>query len=306
MSETSFTGDLSGGVYDRGYRPYEGPRGGRREATLALYRASLRRAIGLRRPWRQKLMPALLLAVAAVPAVVNVGVAYLTRNTPASEVQFITYREYLGVSSALLLFVALVAPDVVSPDRRQRVLPIIFSRPLTGRDYAVAKIGAIFTCVFLFAWLPQMVLFVGQMLVSDRALDYLTSNSGVLWKVPLAAAALALFYSVIGVAVASLTGRRIVAGATILGITLVTSTISAIIVNADSRGFPNSEGHAAALLNVLALPLHVRDLIFLGHIDSGSRLSGVAAGGLLAFLLFSAWIVGGITVILNRYRSADA
>ena len=48
----------TGAVYDRGYRPYDGPRGGRRAAGRALFRASLRRALGLRRPWRQK-VPAL-------------------------------------------------------------------------------------------------------------------------------------------------------------------------------------------------------------------------------------------------------
>mgnify|MGYP006201562501 CR=1 FL=1 len=52
----------TGAVYDRGYRPYDGPRGGRRAATMALFRTSLRRAIGLRRPWRQKVAPAVLLA----------------------------------------------------------------------------------------------------------------------------------------------------------------------------------------------------------------------------------------------------
>ena len=44
----------AGAVYDRGYRPYDGPRGGRRASTFALYKASIRRALGLRRPWRQK------------------------------------------------------------------------------------------------------------------------------------------------------------------------------------------------------------------------------------------------------------
>lgn len=295
-----------GAVYDRGYRPYEGPRGGRWAALAALYRTSLRRAIGLRRPWRQKVMPALLLGVTAVPAVVNVGVAYITRNTPASDIQIITYREYVGVSSALLLFVALIAPDVVCPDRRQRVLPLIFARPLTGTDYGLAKVGAIFTCVFAFSWLPQVVLFVGQMLVSDRALDYFTSHTDVLWKVPLAVSGLALFYAVLGVAVASLTSRRVVAGAAILGITLVSSTVSGILVRADGGGARFGDGHWAALLNVLALPLHVRDLIFLGHIGDDSRLSGVSGGGVLAVVAYGAVVAAGTAVVLARYRSAEA
>ena len=295
------TAASTGAVYDRGYRPYEGRRGGRRAAAAALYRTSLRRAIGLRRPWRQKVAPAALLAIAAVPAVVNVGVGYLTRDTPAEGFEFITYREYLGVSSALLLFVALVAPDIVCPDRRQRVLPLIFARPLTGRDYALAKVGAIFTCVFAFSFLPQVVLYVGQMLVSDGALDYLSDNTAVLWQVPVAAALLSLFYAVLGVAVASLTGRRIVAGASILGITLVSSTVSAILAGAEEG---RDQSHPAALLNVLALPLRVRDLVFLGRMHEESPLSGVTAGGLLAVLAYAAVVVACVAVLLARYRSA--
>ena len=47
----------------------------------ALWRASVRRALGIRRSWRQKLFPWLLLAVVSVPAIVNVGIAYVTRDT---------------------------------------------------------------------------------------------------------------------------------------------------------------------------------------------------------------------------------
>ena len=101
-----------GAVYDRGYRPYEGKRGRRGAATLALYKASVRRALGLRRSWRQKVAPFVLLAVVTIPAIVNVGIAYVTRNDVFTNgrvrIEIITYREYVGVSSALLLFVALI------------------------------------------------------------------------------------------------------------------------------------------------------------------------------------------------------
>lgn len=296
----------AGAVYDRGYRPYDGPRGGRWAPPAALYRTSLRRALGLRRPWRQKLMPAVLLGVAAVPAVINVGIGYVTRGTAASDFEIITYRDYVGVSSALLLFVALVAPDVVCPDRRQRVLPLIFARPLTGPDYAMAKVGAIATCVFAFSFLPQVVLFVGQMLVSDGALDYLSENAAVLWQVPVAVAVLSVFYAVVGVAVASLTTRRVVAGAAILGITLVTSAVSGILVEVNGGDEPGFEGSPAALLDILGLPLQVRDLVFLGRLHEGSSLSGVPGGGAMALAAYAAVLVVGTVVILRRYRSAEA
>jgi ABC-2 type transport system permease protein len=290
---------LAGAVYDRGYRPYTGPRGGRREATWALWRLSVRRALGLRRSWRQKVFPWTLLAITTIPAVINVGIGYAIRNDPLEipDFEFITYREYVGVSTALLLFVALTAPDVVCPDRQQRVLPLLFSRPLTGRDYVTAKVGAIAFIVFGFGFLPQVVLFVGQMLVSDGALDYFTDNAEVLWQVPVAVAILAIYYAAVGVALASLTDRRIVGGVAILGVALVTSVVAAIIIEAAGDG-----GTPLAVVNVLALPLDLRDLVFLGHLSEDSGLSGVSGGGVLAVLAYLLVLGSAIAVLQRRYR----
>lgn len=293
-----------GAVYDRGYRPYEGRRGGRREAVLALWRASMRRALGIRRPWRQKVAPWTLLAVATVPAVINVGVGYVTRNTPAEGFEFITYREYVGVSTALLLFVALTAPDVLCPDRRQRVLPVIFARPLTGPDYVLAKLAAITAIVFAFGFLPQVVLFVGQMLVTeDGALDYLVDNADVLWQVPVAVALLAVYYAAVGLALSSLTARRIVAGASLIGLLLVTSAVAGILAGGEDE---LGEGSAAALINLLAVPVYVRDLVFLGELAFDSPLSGVAGGGALAVVVYLGVLAVAVGTLVQRYRWVEA
>ena len=288
-----------GAVYDRGYRPYQGPRGLRGAATLALYKASMRRALGLRRAWRQKTAPFLLLGVVTIPAIVNVGIGYVTRDTTLQDrIEIITYRDYVGVSSALLLFVALVAPDVMCPDRRQRVLPLMFARPLVGTDYAVAKAGAIATILFAFSFVPQIILFVGNMLVSDSALDYFSGHLDVVWKVPLAVVILSVYYAVIGCAIASLTDRRIVAGAAVIGLFLLTSISSGIIVG----DWSTEGGSIAALINVLGLPLYLRDLIFLGRIDSDSPLNGVTNGGLLAVAAYLVVLLGSTVVLWWRYR----
>ena len=299
MSTLDAAGGGSGGaVYDRGYRPYEGRRGRRGAATFALFKASVRRALGIRRSWRQKVAPFSLLAVVTLPAIVNIGVGYVTRDQLADRIEIITYRDYVGVSSALLLFIAIVAPDVVCPDRRQRVLPLMFARPLVGIDYVAAKVGAIVAILFAFSFIPQVILFVGNMLVSDSALDYFTGHLDILWKVPLAVLVLAVHYAVIGVAIASLTDRRIVAGASVIGLFLVTSIASGVLVGE----FEPGEGSAAALINVLALPLYLRDVIFLGGIDRRSPLGGVANGGLFAFAEFLAVVAIGLTVLWRRYR----
>jgi len=289
-----------GAIYDRGYRPYEGERGQRGAATYALFKASVRRALGIRRSWRQKVAPFVLLGVVTIPAIINVGIGYITRDEPLLDrVDIITYRDYVGVSSALLLFVAIVAPDVMCPDRRQHVLPLMFARPMTGVDYVVAKVGAIGAILFAFSFIPQVVLFVGNMLVSDSALDYLTGHLDILWKVPAAVALLAVYFAVVGVAISSLTDRRIVAGASIIGLFLVTSIASGIIVGDD---FEFGGGSAAALLNLFAMPLYLRDVVFLGEIDPESPLNGVDDGGLLAAATYAAVVIAGIAVLLRRYR----
>jgi ABC-2 type transport system permease protein len=289
----------TGAVYDRGYRPYDGPRGGRGAARLALYKASVRRAIGLRRSWRQKFLPLGLLAVVTVPAAVNVGIGFATRNSPLRGFEFFGFREYVGVSSSLLLFVAVCAPDVLCPDRRQRVLPVIFARPLTGADYALAKLGAIGSIIFAFSFLPQVLLFVGQMLVSGSALQYTRDHAAILWQVPVAVAALALYYAALGLALASLTSRRIVAGASILGLTLVSSVVAGILHEAAAGG------GWASLINLLRLPLYVRDLVFLGHVDIASPLSGVAGGGALALAAYVVIVGVCLGVLFWRYQWAE-
>lgn len=292
MTVTSATGR----VYDRGYRPYDGELGGRSAARLALFRASVRRALGIRRSWRQKLFPWVLLAIATVPAIVNVGVAYLTRDRFAETIEIITYREYVGVSTALLVFVGLTAPDVICPDRRNRVLPLLFSRPLTGSDYVAAKVGAVTAIVFAFGLLPQVVLFVGQMLVSDAALDYLTDNAAVLWQVPVAVAALAVYYASLAVAIASFATRRIVAAAALLLVLLVTSVTAAILTEGRSSGTP------WAAVNLLNNPLQIRDLVFEGRIMPDSDLAGVAGGGALAVAVYVAVVGTSLGTLLWRYR----
>jgi ABC-2 type transport system permease protein len=284
-----------GQVYDRGYRPYEGKRGGRAAVVRALWIASMRRALGLRRSWRQKLLPWGLLVVVSIPAIVAVGIAYVTRNT-GREFRFITYQEYVGVSTALLLFVAITAPDIMCPDRRQRVLPLILSRPLTGLDYVFAKVSAIFTIVFAFGFLPQVVLFVGRMLVSDSALDYFKGHLDILWKVPLAVAVVAVYYALLGTAAAALTTRRVVAAVTFLGTLLVSTVLAHAVVENDNQR------SLLTLLNLLALPLHLRDVIFEGHVSTGSPLSGEPAAALLALVVYLAVIAICAGVLAYRYR----
>lgn len=309
---TMTAGSTAGGaVYDRGYRPYVGPRGGRGHARWALFRLTVRRAVGLRRSWRQKVMPWFLLALATVPAMINVGIKFATRDEPAGEVdiEFISYRDYFEVTFLLMvLFLALAAPDAVCPDRRQKTLSLMFSRPLTGVDYALAKVGAMAAVIFAFALFPQVVLFVGQAAVhEDGVSDYVGDTAEVLWQVPLAAVVLAVYFAAIGVAMSSLSGRRLVAGVAILGSWMITALTASIVVFANAQETTNGElgrdeGSVFALMDFFSMPLFLRDVIFLGHVDPGSALGGVTDGGSMALLLYLGVLAMASLVLLGRYR----
>lgn len=302
MSARSLPG---GAVYDRGYRPYEGQRGGRGASRAALVRLSIRRALGLRRSWRQKVLPWSLLGIATIPAVINVGVKYITRNTPAAGVDVITFRDYVGVSTTLLLFIAVTAPDMVCPDRRNRVLPLIFSRPLTGNDYILAKVGALTAILFGFGFLPQVVLFVGQMLVVEEgALDFLKENAEVLWQVPVAIALFSLYWATLALALSATTTRRIVGGVALLATVFVSGTVSSILVSAGGADVENlfENGSLWGLLNVLEIPLRITDLVFLGHVDPTSLVGGAEGAGLGVILVYLAVVAGSLGYLVHRYR----
>jgi hypothetical protein len=120
--------------------------------------------------------------------------------------------------------------------------------------------------------------------------------------VPLAVLVLAVYYGAVGVAVSSLTSRRIVAGVAILALALVPSVVTGILLN---NGHRDGTG-AVAVLNLLALPLHLRDLIFLGHTDPEGPLAGVAYGGLLAVIVYAIVLVAAFVILFTRYRQPDA
>jgi ABC-2 type transport system permease protein len=292
-----------GAVYDRGYRPYDGRRGGQGAARSALVRLSLRRALGIRRNWRQKVFPWALVSLATLPAVINVAVSYANRNLPFAEQEFVTHREYIEVSALLLLFVAATAPDLVCPDRRQRVTSLIFARPLTGDDYVLAKVGAMALLVFGFAFAPQVVLFFGQMLVSsDGALDYFQDNAGALWQVPVTVALMALLFAALGTAIAAATTRRVVGSVAILATWLVTATVASV-----ASGFEDDSGGPRpswwALTDVFALPLHLRDLVFLGHADPAGQLAGIEGGPAGAVAVYVVVVLASLAYLRWRYRT---
>ena len=68
-----------------------------------------------------------------------------------------------------MLFCAAQAPELFGRDQRYGVLPLYFSRALTRTDYAVARIGGLMLALLLVDLVPQLILFVGRVLVGERS-----------------------------------------------------------------------------------------------------------------------------------------
>jgi hypothetical protein len=129
--------------------------------------------------------------------------------------------------------------------------------------------------------------------------------------VPLAVAVLAIYCASVSLAIASFTTRRIIAAAALLIVLLTSSVFSAILSGEAQEGAVEAgelqvEGSAWGAANLLALPLHVRDLIFEGELVEGSRLAGVEGGGLIAVTVYLAVVGAALGTLLWRYRWVEA
>jgi hypothetical protein len=90
-----------------------------------------------------------------------------------------------------------------------------------------------------------------------------------------------------------------VAGASVFGLTIISSVVAGILDSADALG------GRGPLFNLLALPLLVRDLVFEGHLHDGGPLSGVPGAGATGLAAYFAVLAVSVGVLLWRYRWAE-
>jgi ABC-2 type transport system permease protein len=219
-----------GVIHDRGYRRYDGPRLGRLQIVRALLWHSFRSALGIGRGAKAKILPVIAFVTMSLPALVN-AVAVNRGNA-----QVVTYESYLFPLRVIVLtvFVAVQAPEMVSRDLRSRVLPLYFSRPMRRGDYPLAKYLAFTAACLLLIELPLLLLYLGTIV---------SSKSGAVWpntRGLLAGLAIglmwALLVSAIGLALASLTGRRAYATGVVAIFFFLTFILSQIINQIAGQG----------------------------------------------------------------------
>lgn len=304
-------GTQAGVIHDLGYRHYTGPRLGRLAIARALFAHSLRSAFGLGRGAKAKIVPFALFILMCLPAVVN---AIIVARTPG-HVRQIDYDSYVFQLRTLIMiiFVAVQAPEMVSRDLRNHVLPLYASRPMRRLDYPAAKFAAFCAACLAILDIPLVLLYVGTIVSASGASDVWSETKdlaagllvGLMWAVVLAA---------LGLAFASLTGRRAYATGAI-AIYFFLTLILALILRSIPTSGPTSGPPGGAILNA---PLGAR---LAGLINPftlfegirqwlGSRAQspipppGSVGFGYLAMAV--ALLAAGLGVLVVKYRKAGA
>jgi len=282
-------------IFDLGYRSYEGgrERPARAIATLAAFTA--RRVLGLGRGGRHKVLPAITLAIAFLPALVSVAFAVILEDLPVDDL--ISYGDYAFITgSALALFTSLIAPEALCPDRRSGLLGLYLAGPLDRNRYLVAKGVAVFAVMLLITVGPLFFMFTAFTVAGHGPAA--GETPGLLLRILASGGTTALLYASLSMAVSSFTTRR--AAAAVATVLLLFVPVSVVRSAIESAGAPNA-------LDLLSFPFAVADLsyrIFGETPDDDAPVrelsTGVVAGGVAAAIL------AGFLVCWLRYRRLEA
>jgi ABC-2 type transport system permease protein len=263
-------------IVDRGYRRYEGRRTGRAGAFRALVAHSMQRALGLRRPANQKILPAIAVFIAYVPAIVFVGLSVLIKDTLLANANLVpTYGDYYSfISAAIVVFSAFVAPELLCTDRRTGMLGLYLASPLTRNSYLAAKA------------------------VSVVSLDGPAQLLRLIGEVLLGGAVVALLQSSLSLAVSSTTTRKAAASAGVILILLASTAISdALVKGADASP-------ELFCLNLLQMPFELVRRIF-GETSPDATIAAIPNSTLVAAYVGWTVVFAGFTWLRYRRVAVD-
>jgi ABC-2 type transport system permease protein len=278
-------------IHDLGYQRYAGARLGRWYATRSLYEHSLRAAFGLGRGAKAKLFP---WTVAGLVGLVAVVITAIQSQSTERVLTYPRFSDAVGLLS--VLFVAAVAPELVSRDLGAGVLPLYFSRPLRRVDYALAKLAAMVTAVLLLLGVPQLLIFMGGAFSTDDGALGAWREAVLLGTGLLHAAVHAMVIGSLGLLAASLTRRRAFAAAAVVAVFLVPTPVTGVLSQIG--------GETASQLAPLTNPLGMLSGLGMWLFDRHN--SGVGNFGPLYALTAVALVGVCTTGLLVRYRRAKA
>jgi ABC-2 type transport system permease protein len=282
----------AGVIHDIGYQRYQGERLGRGYAVRSLWSHSLRTSYGLGRSAKAKVFPWLVAGLVGSVAVV------VTAIRAAADELVVTYLDFpQGVYPLLILFAAVVAPELVSRELRTGVLSLYFSRPLRRGDYALAKLAALVAAVWLLLAGPLLVMFLGGVFSVD-GWSAVWEETGDFATALVYMAIHALVIASIALLIASLVGRRAVAAGAIVAAFLVTTPVVGVLSEIGGE----TARELAGLFSPSTIVFGLREWLF-GPPEEGGTIGGFGPvyGGVTLAL-----VAACVGLLLLRYRRVRA
>jgi len=276
-------------IVERGFQRYEGRRSGVPGAIRSVSWESIRATLGLGRPARYKIFPAIAIVIAYLPAVVFIGIAVLIPGDIIDPQEVADYPSYYGfISLAIILFTALVAPEVLVSDRRNGMLAMYLSTPLDRRTYLLAKGLAVTAMLGLVTLLPPVLVLIGYS-VNGAGPDGFGSWMGTFARIVLSGAAISAPLAAVSMAASSLTDRRAFAAIGIVMMILATPILATALVDGAELS------PYIRLIDLFSVPFESVFRIF-GDLGNFSEVAAwaVYAGNL-------AWVTGGLVIVWWRY-----
>lgn len=210
-------------IHDIGYRRYEGNLLGDFGSWRAVYWQGLRALFGFGRSAKSKVVPVFVLVMTLLPSL-----AMLTAATASQGVMPIRYGQLIGQQLILyVLFVAAQAPEILSRDQQQRVLPLILTRQLTRNAYASARFASLATALVVIILAPPLLMYIGEIGGAKDPSEVFERMGDKIWPILAHTAIASWLIGGITAFFAALTPRRAYATAAIIGVFLVTTAIGA-------------------------------------------------------------------------------
>jgi ABC-2 type transport system permease protein len=276
-------------VHDVRFTRFDGELDGEGAAIFSLARWSALRSMGARRSWKVKLLPIALTLIAFAPAIVVLGLRALFSTRVDINIETaLPYRDYAGmIGLVIVLFAAITTPELLCPDRRHRVLTLYFSTALTRGQYVFGKTLAAIVPLLGVTLVPMWFLYAGNVLFALHPLGYVQNHFQDAMRITVGGFALAVWFGLTGLAIASLTGRRAFAVGGYLAVMTIPVVIGGTL--AEVLNSPKLE-----LLAFPAAPLHVVAGLYPGFDSKVSVLLWTAD--------FFAGVAVSLAVLISRYR----
>ncbi|NNE74191.1 MAG: ABC transporter permease [Acidimicrobiales bacterium] len=283
-------------INDLGYRAFEGQRAGVGWAMWSLGVHAARRVFGLKRQARHKVIPVIALLIAFVPALIFVGLAIIIPADVIEDALLPTYAEYFGqIGFAVLFFASIVAPDVLTGDRRSGMLALYLASPLDRTTYVIAKAASVVVVLLSMTMLPQLFLLLANTIAGTGPsfgeffkLLVQIIGSGIMTGV---------FFAGLSLAIATLTPRRSFAtGAILMTLLISTVAVQAIVESTDSWT-------GLGLLNFGSLPFAASTRLFGEDGGGGAGLNDLSDP--LVILATMAFGLAGLAFTWWRYQTIE-